>query len=110
MKNTEYLGAETVLALLMVKKCQSVISIFDLNRTMVSLKKRALEEGFNICFFTSKADISSDLYWNKDFYSPIVDSTANIVSIALEKNKTFDDLEKEFIRPLPQEVKLFLRG
>ena len=106
----KFIGVETVLAYLMTKRTKTTISIIDLNKVIVSLKREASKQCSSIAFLSSRSDIESCLNDYRDYYSPLLSTNDDIVSISLAKEKTFDDLERIFIKPLPEEVKLLLKG
>ena len=106
---TKFIGVETVLAYLMTKRAKTTISVIDLNKVIVSLKREANKHCSSIAFLSSRSDIESCITYYRDYYSPVLSTNDDIVSISLAKDKTFDYLEKTFIKPLPEEVKLLLK-
>lgn len=106
---TKFIGVETVLAYLMTKRTRTNISVMEFTKVIISLKREASKQGSSIAFLSSRSDIESCLTDYRDYYSPVLSTNDAIVSISLAKDKTFDDLEKTFIKPLPEEVKLLLK-
>ena len=106
---TKFIGVETVLAYLMTKRTKTTISVIDLNTVIVSLKREANRQCSAIAFLSSRSDIERCLTDYRYYYSPVLSTNDIIVSISLAKYKTFDDLEKTFIKPMPEEVKLLLK-
>lgn len=106
---TKFTGIEIVLAYLMTKRVKNTISVIDLNKVIVSLKREANKHCSSIAFLSSRSDIEGCLTNYRDYYSPVLSTSDGIVSISLAKENTFDDLEKTFIKPLPEEVKLLLK-
>ena len=106
---TKFIGVETVLAYLMTKRTKTTISVIDLNKVIISLKRKANKQCSAIAFLSSRSDIDTCLIDYKEYYSPILSDNGIIVSITLKSDRTFDELEKTFIKPLPEEVKLLLK-
>lgn len=105
---TKFIGVETVLAYLMTKRTKTTVSVIELNKVIVELKREANKQHLSVAFLSSRSDIDNCLMDYNEYYSPILSDNGNIVSITLKSNKTFDELEKTFIKPLPEEVKPLL--
>lgn len=106
---TKFIGVETVLAYLMTKRTRTNISVMEFTKVIISLKREASKQSSSIAFLSSRSDIDSCLTDYRDYYSPLLSTNDDIVSISLARDKTFDDLERMFIKPLPEEVKLLLK-
>lgn len=101
---TEFVGAEYLIARLLIEKHEGEISTAELNRLGICVRRRSIKEGVGAVFLTSREEVYSAIYDYSDYFQCIYDEDNKFIGIKINENKSVDDLNVKFIRPLPEDI------
>lgn len=101
---TEFVGAEYLIARMLVEEYRQEISIAELNRLGICVRRRSIEEGVGVVFLTSRDEVYSAIYDYSDFFQCIYDEDNKLSGIKINKNKNVEDLKSKFIKYLPDAI------
>lgn len=100
----EFVGAEHLIAKMLIAKKEKEISILKLNRLGICVRRRSIEEGVGAVFLTSRDEVKSAILDYSDYFQCIYDDDNKLTGIKINDNKNFDDLESKFIKILPDDI------
>lgn len=100
---TEFVGAEYLIARMLIEKHEQEISTAELNRLGICVRRRSIEEGIGAVFLTSRDEVYSAIYDYSDYFQCIYDEDNKLCGIKINENKNVDDLKK-FIKFLPDAI------
>lgn len=100
---TEFVGAEYLIARMLIEKHEQEISTAELNRLGICVRRRSIEEGIGAVFLTSRDEVYSAIYDYSDYFQCIYDEDNKLCGIKINENKNIDDLRK-FIKFLPDVI------
>ena len=92
---TEFVGAEYLIARMLIEKHEQEISTVELNRLGICVRRLSIEEGVGAVFLTSREE---------DYFQCIYDEDNKLIGIKINKNKNVDDLNVKFIKYLPDDI------
>ena len=65
---TEFIGAEYLIARMLIEKHEQVISTAELNRLGICVRRLSIEEGVGAVFLTSRDEVYSAIYDYSDYF------------------------------------------
>ncbi len=101
---TEFVGAEYLIARMLIEKHEREISTAELNRLGICVRRRSIEEGVGVVFLTSREEVYSAIYDYSDYFQCIYDEDNRLSGIKINESKSTDDLKIKFIRYLPDAI------
>lgn len=101
---TEFIGAEYLIARMLIEKHEREISITELNRLGICVRRRSIEEGVGAVFLTSREEVYSAIFDYSDYFQCIYDEDNRLSGIRINENKSADDLNIKFIKYLPDDI------
>lgn len=101
---TEFVGAEYLIARMLIAKHEREISTAELNRLGICVRRRSIEEGVGAVFLTSKEEVYSAVYDYSDYFQCVYDEDNKLRGIKINENKSADDLNMKFIKYLPDVI------
>ena len=101
---TEFVGAEYLIARMLIEKHEQEISTVELNRLGICVRRLSIEEGVGAVFLTSREEVYSAIYDYSDYFQCIYDEDNKLIGIKINKNKNVDDLNVKFIKYLPDNI------
>ncbi len=101
---TEFVGAEYLIARMLIEKHTEEISTVDLNKLGICVRRRSIEEGVGVVFLTSREEVYSAIYDYSDYFQCVYDEDHKLAGIKINSNKNIDDLKIKFIKYLPDNI------
>lgn len=101
---TEFIGAEYLIARMLIEEGEREISTAKLNKLGICVRRRSIEEGMGVVFLTSREEVYSAVYDYSDYFQCIYDADNKISGIKINENKSAEDLNMKFIKYLPDIV------
>lgn len=101
---TEFVGAEYLIARMLIEKHEQEISTSELNRLGVCVRRLSIKEGIGAVFLTSREEVYSAVYDYSDYFQCIYDGDNKLSGIKINDNKNADDLKLKFIKYLPDTI------
>ncbi len=101
---TEFVGAEHLIARMLIEKYEREVSVAELNRLGICVRRLSIEEGVGAVFLTSREEVYSAICDYSDYFQCIYDEDHQFTGIKINEDKNADDLEKKFIRFLPDHI------
>ena len=98
---TEFVGAEYLIARMLIEKHEGEISTAELNRLGICVRRRSIEEGVGAVFLTSREEVYSAIFDYSDYFQCVYDDDNKLSGIRINENKNADDLKIKFIKYLP---------
>lgn len=100
----EFVGAEFLIAKMILAKNSAAISITELNKLGVNVRRLSINEGVNVVFLTSREEVYSAVWDYSDYFESSYDKEGNLSSIKIKSGKNLTDLNDKFLKLLPLEV------
>lgn len=101
---TEFVGAEYLIAKMLIEKHEKTISTAELNRLGVCVRRLSIEEGIGVVFLTSREEVYSAVYDYSDYFQCVYDADNKFSGIKINENKNVDDLSVKFMKYLPNDI------
>ena len=101
---TEFVGAEYLIARMLIEKHEQVISTSELNKLGICVRRRSIEEGVGAVFLTSREEVYSAIYDYSDYFQCIYDEDNKLSGIKINESKNVDDLIVKFIKYLADPI------
>lgn len=104
---TNFVGAEYVIAIMLIEKARnsiSSVSINELSKYGIHIQHMANSEKLDAVFLTSKSQLFNAIYDFSDYFSYELDSEGNLSQIYLNSSKDVSDLEFRFLGYIPQKI------
>lgn len=101
---TEFVGAEHLIARMLIEKQEQEISTAELNRLGICVRRRSIEKGVDAVFLTSREEVYSAIFDYSDYFQCIYDEDNKLSGIKINENKSADDLKVKFIKYLPDNI------
>lgn len=101
---TEFVGAEYLIARMLIEKNEREISTAELNRLGVCVRRRSIEEGVGAVFLTSREEVYSAIYDYSDYFQCIYNEDGKLKGIKINENKSINDLNIKFMKYLPDAI------
>lgn len=101
---TEFVGAEYLMARMLIEKHEREISTSELNKLGICVRRLSIEEGVGVVFLTSREEIKSAIFDYSDYFQCIYDEDNKLSGIKINENKNADDLIVKFIKYLPDSI------
>lgn len=101
---TEFVGAEYLIARMLIEKHEREISTAELNRLGICVRRRSIEEGVGAVFLTSREEVYSAIFDYSDYFQCVYDDDNKLSGIRINENKNADDLKIKFIKYLPDTI------
>lgn len=100
----DFIGAEYLIAKMLIETHEHEISTAALNRLGICVRRRSIDEGIGAVFLTSREEVYSAIYDYSDYFESVYDEEHRFIGIKINENKNVDDLEKKFIKYLPDAI------
>lgn len=100
----EFVGAEYLIARMLIERREREISTVDLNKLGICVRRRSIEEGVGAVFLTSREEVYSAVCDYSDYFECIYDEDNKLSGIKIRENKNADDLRMKFIKYLPDAI------
>ena len=97
----EFIGAEYLIAKMLVENEEQEISIAELKRLGICVRRLSIEEGVGAVFLTSRDEVYTAIYDYSDFFQCVYDEDHKFIGIRINENKNIDDLNIKFMKYLP---------
>lgn len=101
---TNFVGAEYVIAVMLIWKAGASVSISELSRYRVYIQRMANSQKLDTVFLMSKSQVFNALHNFSDYFSYKSDSKGNLSQICLNSSKDVSNLEYRFIGYIPQKI------
>lgn len=101
---TEFVGAEYLIARMLIEKHEREISTAELNRLGICVRRRSIEERVGAVFLTSREEVYSAIFDYSDYFQCVYDDDNKLSGIRINENKNADDLKIKFIKYLPDTI------
>lgn len=101
---TEFVGAEYLIAKMLIEKHEQEISTVELNRLGICVRRLSIEEGLGAVFLTSREEVYSAVYDYSDYFQCVYDADNKLSGIKINENKNVDDLDVKFMKYLPDDI------
>ena len=101
---TEFVGAEYLIARMLIEKHEQEISTAELNRLGICVRRLSIEEGVGAVFLTSREEVYSAVYDYSDYFQCVYDADNKLKGIKINENKNIEDLSVKFMKYLPDEI------
>lgn len=101
---TEFIGAEYLIARMLMENNEKEISIAELNRLGICVRRLSIEEGVGAVFLTSRDEVYSAVYDYSDYFQCNYDVDGKMIGIKINKEKNIEDLNTRFIKCLPDQI------
>lgn len=101
---TEFVGAEYLIARMLIEKHEQEISTSELNRLGICVRRLSIEEGVGAVFLTSREEVYSAIYDYSDYFQCIYDEDNKLSGIKINESKNAEDLVVKFIKYLPDSI------
>ena len=101
---TEFVGAEYLIARMLIAKQEQQITTQELNRLGICVRKLSFQEDVNVVFLTSRDEVYSAVYDYSDYFECIYGEDDDLSAIRIKEGKGMEDLNIKFINPLPIEI------
>lgn len=101
---TEFVGAEYLIARMLIEKREREISTAELNRLGICVRRLSIEEGVGAVFLTSREEVYSAIFDYSDYFQCIYDEDNKLSGIKMKEDKSADDLSIKFMRYLPDNI------
>ena len=101
---TEFVGAEYLIARMLIAKHEQEISTSELNKLGICVRRLSIEEGVGAVFLTSREEVYSAIYDYSDYFQCIYDEDNKLCGIKINESKNTNDLIVKFIKYLPDYI------
>lgn len=101
---TEFVGAEYLIARMLIAKHEQEISTSELNKLGICVRRLSIEEGVGAVFLTSREEVYSAIYDYSDYFQCIYDEDNKLCGIKINESKNTNDLIVKFIKYLPDSI------
>ena len=101
---TEFVGAEHLIARMLIEKREQEISTAELNKLGICVRRLSIKEEVDAVFLTSREEVYSAIYDYSDYFKCVYDEDNKLIGIKINENKNIDDLNTKFIKYLPENI------
>lgn len=101
---TEFVGAEYLIARMLIEKNEQEISTAELNRLGICVRRLSVREDVDVVFLTSREEVYSAIYDYSDYFKCVYDADNKLIGIKINENKNVNDLNHKFIKFLPENI------
>lgn len=101
---TEFVGAEHLIAKMLIENHAQAISTVELNKLGIYARQFSIEEKVGAVFLTSRDEVYSAITDYSDYFQCIYDEDHRFSGIKMNENKSVNDLDVKFIQYLPDTI------
>lgn len=101
---TEFVGAEHLIARMLIEEGKQEISTAELNRLGICVRRLSIRENVDAVFLTSREEVYSAVYDYSDYFECIYDADEHLTGIKINASKNAEDLNLKFIKFLPEDI------